>query len=95
MITSVPEYMLHYQLEYLEEQNCLKIYNNNILKKLIPLEGTVDFCERFVVRVSEFWRFFLVDHRKSNSSQCLTHPRTQLSRTKMGKNYIRLLGVVV
>ena len=33
MITSITEYMLHYQLEYLEEQNCLKIYNKNIFKK--------------------------------------------------------------
>ena len=28
MITSIPEYMLHYQLDYLEEQSCLKIYND-------------------------------------------------------------------
>ena len=33
MITSILEYMLHYQLEYLEEQNYLKIYNKNIKKK--------------------------------------------------------------
>ena len=37
LVTSIPEYTLHYQLEYLEEQNCLKIYNKNIKKKKIHL----------------------------------------------------------
>ena len=55
MITNIPEYMLHYQLEYLEEQNCLKIYNKNITKTiydhcrvLFPWDPVGYFCPPFL-----------------------------------------------
>ena len=38
-VTSIPEYMLHYQEEYLEGQSCLKIYNKK--KKMFSVNGSL------------------------------------------------------